>query len=325
MTHYRDDRFDDRYDRDDRYDDRDLTSDDRRFRDRDFGYGDRYGRSDRDDDRRGMMDRMRDLFGGRDGDDRRGERYLYANRSGMGRGMGGRDRDGDDRSDMGMGYGSMGYGQGRSRSSYTDSFDNRRLSGDRDMSYSRQTYGADPQGSMDRGMGRSESYRGKGPKGYQRSDDRIREMVNDALEDDDYVDASDIEVQVQGGEVTLTGTVRDRQQKRRAEEVIEHLRGVRDVHNHLRVSPGGMGQGAAAGPSGMVMSSLGQGSSQGEMGQTGSSQTSLGSAAGGTGMGSSTAGVDRTGDTGYTSGTDTPMGSLGSSVDSGRDDGNTRR
>ena len=110
MTRYRDDRFDDRYDRDDRYDDRDLTSDDRRFRDRDFGYGDRSGRSDRDDDRRGMMDRMRDLFGGRDGDDRRGERYLYANRSGMGRGMGGRDRDGDDRSDMGMGYGSMGYG-----------------------------------------------------------------------------------------------------------------------------------------------------------------------------------------------------------------------
>lgn len=91
------------------------------------------------------------------------------------------------------------------------------------------------------GMMQGQSHQGKGPKGYQRSDDRIRESVNDALEDDHGIDASDIEVQVQGGEVTLTGTVTDRMQKRRAEDVVESLRGVRDVHNQLRVSAQGQG------------------------------------------------------------------------------------
>ncbi|ADY27345.1 transport-associated protein (plasmid) [Deinococcus proteolyticus MRP] len=79
------------------------------------------------------------------------------------------------------------------------------------------------------------SFRGKGPKGHQRSDERIREEVNDALEDAHNVDASDIEVTLQGGEVTLTGTVADRAQKRAAADCVEHLRGVRDVHNHLRL------------------------------------------------------------------------------------------
>lgn len=98
-----------------------------------------------------------------------------------------------------------------------------------------------PQGYQGTGQPGLQSHRGKGPKGYQRSDDRIREEVNDALEDEHGVDASDIEVQVQGGEVTLTGTVRDRQQKRWAEETVEHLRGVRDIHNQIRVQQGNQG------------------------------------------------------------------------------------
>ena len=69
--------------------------------------------------------------------------------------------------------------------------------------------------------------------------DRIKEAVNDALEDHHELDASEIEVQVQGGEVTLTGTVTDRRQKRLAEDCLEGLRGVKDIHNQLRVQAQG--------------------------------------------------------------------------------------
>lgn len=102
------------------------------------------------------------------------------------------------------------------------------------------------------GGARGESYRGRGPKGYQRSDDRIKEMVSDALEDDDRLDASNIEVQVQGGEVTLTGTVSDRAQKRRAEDCVDTLRGVKDVHNQLRVQQGTAGTSSNAAGNGMT-------------------------------------------------------------------------
>ena len=49
-------------------------------------------------------------------------------------------------------------------------------------------------------------YRGRGPKGYIRSDERICEDVCDRLSDDPFVDAADVEVVVAGSEVTLTGT-----------------------------------------------------------------------------------------------------------------------
>jgi hypothetical protein len=76
---------------------------------------------------------------------------------------------------------------------------------------------------------------GKGPKGYRRSDQRIHEDVCDMLERDPEIDATDIEVVVAAGEVTLSGTVDDRWSKRRAEDIIEELPGVRDVHNQLKV------------------------------------------------------------------------------------------
>ena len=78
-------------------------------------------------------------------------------------------------------------------------------------------------------------HRGRGPKGYRRSDERIKEDVNDRLSDDYYLDASDVEVQVQNTEVTLTGTVRSRSDKRRAEDLAESVSGVTNVENRLRV------------------------------------------------------------------------------------------
>jgi hypothetical protein len=77
-------------------------------------------------------------------------------------------------------------------------------------------------------------YEGLGPKGYQRSDDRICEEVCEALTRHGDIDASGVDVEVHGGEVTLTGTVDTRTQKRRAEDIAYDVSGVRDVHNRLR-------------------------------------------------------------------------------------------
>lgn len=83
------------------------------------------------------------------------------------------------------------------------------------------------------------SLAGRGPRGYRRSDERIEEDVNERLTRHPGIDATDIEVRVNHGEVTLTGTVRDRQAKRMAEDAAEAVSGVIDVHNQLRVSAGG--------------------------------------------------------------------------------------
>ncbi|OLP53655.1 hypothetical protein BJF92_05760 [Rhizobium rhizosphaerae] len=80
-----------------------------------------------------------------------------------------------------------------------------------------------------------DQHRGKGPKGYTRSDDRIRDDLNDRLADDGRLDASDIEVTVSSGEVTLSGTVTSRQDKRYAEDLAEAISGVKHVQNNLRV------------------------------------------------------------------------------------------
>lgn len=75
----------------------------------------------------------------------------------------------------------------------------------------------------------------RGPKGWARSDESIYDDTCEALTVDSTLDASDIEVAVHEREVTLTGTVRDRQQKRIAELVAEQVRGVHDVHNRLSI------------------------------------------------------------------------------------------
>lgn len=78
-------------------------------------------------------------------------------------------------------------------------------------------------------------HRGVGPKGYVRSDDRIRELVCDDLMDDPWLDASRIEVAVKDGEVTLSGSVDSRDARRLAEDLAEHAGGVKHVQNNLRV------------------------------------------------------------------------------------------
>ena len=80
-------------------------------------------------------------------------------------------------------------------------------------------------------------FTGRGPKGYVRSDERIGEEVNDLLSEHGDLDATDIDVRIGSGEVTLEGNVEDRRAKRLAEDLAQSVRGVRDVHNRLRIEP----------------------------------------------------------------------------------------
>ncbi|MCB5177061.1 BON domain-containing protein [Microvirga lenta] len=82
-------------------------------------------------------------------------------------------------------------------------------------------------------------HRGRGPRNYRRSDERIQDDVNQRLTDDPYLDASDIEVLVRDQEVTLSGMVHSRLDKRRAEDIAESVSGVAHVQNNLRVRPEG--------------------------------------------------------------------------------------
>jgi len=68
------------------------------------------------------------------------------------------------------------------------------------------------------------------------SDDRIRKEIYGRLFDDTDLDASDIEVSVDNGVVTLSGSVDSLWDKRRAEDIAKSVSGVMEVNNKLRAS-----------------------------------------------------------------------------------------
>jgi len=78
-------------------------------------------------------------------------------------------------------------------------------------------------------------YRGLGPRGFARTDARIHEELNERLTDDAYIDASDLQVTVVAGVVTLSGTVPTRSMKHRAEDIAADCRGYNDIRNEIRV------------------------------------------------------------------------------------------
>ena len=120
-------------------------------------------------------------------------------------------------SDLGYGYGSGDYG--------FRTYQRERGGQGRDHERDTATPGSRSGGS----------HSGKGPRGYQRSDERILEDVIHALTDSPDVDASDIDVKVERGEAYLYGWVDERRQKRAATSVSEGVRGVADVFNSIRI------------------------------------------------------------------------------------------
>lgn len=104
-------------------------------------------------------------------------------------------------------------------------------------------------------------FRGTPPRGYQRSDERLRELACERLTDAD-LDASDIEVKVSQATVTLEGSVSARWMKHQAEDLIDDLGGVKDIQNHLRVNRDEGGAGGAQALPGAIGSPA-QGSSAG--------------------------------------------------------------
>lgn len=177
----------------------------------------------------------------------------YGNRGG-GYGRQGQDRfqDYGDRRYGGHGYGGQSYGDQRRANQHEERGFLERA-GDEVSSW----FGDD-----DAQRRRDMDHRGKGPKGYVRSDDRIRDDVNDHLSDDRWVDASHIEVSVADGEVTLTGEVDSRQSKRRAEDCVDRIAGVKHVQNNLRVkAQSGTGGADSLGGSG-IKTATGQGNTQ---------------------------------------------------------------
>lgn len=141
------------------------------------------------------------------------------------------------------------YGSGRSDFGSNRSYESGQ-SYDRNRSYARGDYASDNDrgfleragdeiaswfGDEDAARRRKADHRGKGPSGYTRSDERILEDTCDRLTEDWDLDARNIQVTVNGGEVTLDGTVDDRGAKRRAEDIVQEISGVGHVQNNLRL------------------------------------------------------------------------------------------
>ena len=93
-----------------------------------------------------------------------------------------------------------------------------------------------PQNLMDRAeLSHLGPYTGRGPRSYKRSDERLYEEICERMMQNGNLDASDINVEVKNSEVVLTGTVSDRRAKRLAENIVNSVYSVRDVHNQLQL------------------------------------------------------------------------------------------
>jgi osmotically-inducible protein OsmY len=180
--------------------------------------------------------------------------YAWENRSELGRGYGYEGERGESYDSArgargsylsGWEQGGAGRGYGRGGETYRPEY------GRKDMEFARAE-----QSSELGGYGYSQAYSmpywsyteawivtgpytGRGPSGWRRSDERISEDVNESLERSDRVDATNITVSVEQGEVTLSGTVNSRLEKRLAEDLAERCAGVTNVRNNLRVVTSG--------------------------------------------------------------------------------------
>jgi hypothetical protein len=156
--------------------------------------------------------------------------------------------------------------------------------------YGSQHSGSSGYGSMGRqggsrygqGTGGNRSQR-RGPKGWERSDERIKEDLCERLADSDDVDASEVTVEVREGVVTLDGTVVERWMRYTLEDLADSVSGVKDVQNNVRIARGGESEGSSGQGGAMSMSggtSRAGSTSPGSLGQSGSSSSNHGSSSG---------------------------------------------
>jgi hypothetical protein len=118
--------------------------------------------------------------------------------------------------------------------------------------------------------GGQQQQRGKAPRNYQRSDERLREMICERLMETSGIDASDVEVEVQAGRVTLEGNVDSRMAKYQIEDMVEAI-GVSDVQNNLRISRNGeSSSGSASSAPGSRSSQTGSSGGASSLGMSGS-------------------------------------------------------
>lgn len=160
----------------------------------------------------------------------------------------------------------FGGGYGGTTSSYRPGAD----AGYGTGSYGTESYGASGSwtGGVHGGEGGANgggNRRKKSPKNFQRSDERIKEEVYDRLIQDPDIEIDDIEIEVQAGEVTITGTVPQRWLRYRVEETVDSIWGIKDITNNLRVRREEQAEGEGSGRGGKK-------SARGKNGETGSDE-----------------------------------------------------
>jgi osmotically-inducible protein OsmY len=219
------------------------------------GMSSQYGQDrDRFSGQGGMSSQYnQDRFGGMGGQGSMG-RHDYSSRQGMqqggygqgqygqgqygqgmqgnyGQGQYGQGQYGQGQYGQGMqgGYGQGQYGQGMPQGQYGLGQYGLGMQG----GYGQGQYGQYGLGQYGLGRGR---FTGRGPRGYKRSNERLTEEINEKLTQHPDINAEEIEIKVQNGEVTLTGVVDDRQTKRMVEDIVEEISGVNELHNQLRVN-----------------------------------------------------------------------------------------
>jgi hypothetical protein len=82
-----------------------------------------------------------------------------------------------------------------------------------------------------------------GPKGYQRSDERLKEDISERLMESHSIDSSDVSLEVRGARVVLEGTVPSRHMKHAIEDLVDACPGVQDIDNRVRVANTNLRQG----------------------------------------------------------------------------------
>ena len=153
---------------------------------------------------------------------------------------------------MSGGYGSQGYDRGYGMTTggtaYTGSFTGSDFTSSNNRGFFERAGDevASWFGDEDAERRRREDHRGRGPSNYSRSNERLLETACETLTNDRGVDATNIQVTCDNNEVTLDGTVNTRWEKRRAEDAIHDISGVKHVQNNLRIAQVDMRQGTTS-------------------------------------------------------------------------------